>query len=273
MNSYAPKKYWAGVAEASHPSDARGLAPVLHPNAPSWFNLLIDDLQSRAVDRALDLANVHRGAKVLDVGCGTGRWIRRYKQMGLIATGVDATMGMLQLARHQDAVDVSAGELSHLPFPGSQFDFVSDITVVQHIPFALQGQSLAEMLRVLRPGGCLILMELIRGKGAHIFPRNPQDWVQQVTQNGAKLVGWFGQEFLPFDRLFVHLVQIVAGRDRSRAGGNTFSAELSPGTSLAQRFYWNSRHVVSLLSAWTDPFAEKVLPARFVTHGVFVFRK
>jgi len=275
MSTYSPKEYWTGVAEDFRSADAAGLAPVLHPGAPVWFNSLIDKLQFRAIQRALALADVRRGARILDVGCGTGRWLRRYQELGLHATGVDATPGMLGLARERGtASPLVAGEAGRLPFADAEFDCISDITVVQHIPRSQQPQALGEMVRVLKPGGRLILLELIRGEDAHVFPRSPQDWIQQAESFGAKPIGWFGQEYLLLDRFLAHAARTLTERNASRAGtGAAPSAASSRHFSLARRVYWGFRHVTASLSAWTDPLAGKICPANVATHGVFVFGK
>lgn len=271
---YAPKEYWTRLAEGI-PFDDVGFAPVLHPTAPSWFNQLIDKLQLRAIRRALALANVPTGAHVLDVGCGTGRWVRRYQGIGLHVTGVDATPAMLSLAREYGTVSpLVVGEAHRLPFADAEFDCVSDITVTQHIPTCLQPKALGEMLRVLRPGGHLILMELIRGEGVHIFPRTPRDWIAQTASHGAELVGWFGQEYLLFDRLFVHLAQMMSGKNVIPASAMApFAGVSSQHSSAARRIYWRLRHITAPLSAWADRLAETICPAGVATHGVFVFRK
>lgn len=275
MKSYSPKDYWASLAENFDSTDATALAPVLHPDAPLWFNRLVDDLQFRAVRRAVNIAAIPVGASILDVGCGTGRWVRRYRELGFHATGVDATLGMLRVARAQGTVStLVAAEAYRLPFPSSGFDAVSDITVTQHIPTPLQTQALGEMVRVVRPGGCLILMELIRGKGEHIFPRKPQDWIDQAASCGANFVGWFGQEYLLLDRLFVRLVRSVAGKNNRPACIDSISHGLSSQHSTtARRTYWALRRVTVPISARAEPLAASICPPQIATHGVFVFRK
>jgi ubiquinone/menaquinone biosynthesis C-methylase UbiE len=275
MSAYSPKEYWTSVADEFRSVDASGLAPVLHFDAPVWFNRLIDNLQLRAVRRALALAAIPRGALVLDVGCGTGRWLRRYQELGFQATGVDATPGMLNRAIEcGTTAQLIAGEACDLPFADAKFDCVSDITVVQHIPRSLQLLALREMVRVLKPGGRLILMELLRGKDAHIFPRSPQDWLDQVTSCGAKPIGWFGQEYFLLDRLFVRAAQTLTRRNGRPA--STDSRPLQPGSrhsTIARSVYWSLRRVTASLSAWMDPVAENICPAHIATHGVFVFQK
>jgi len=274
-SGYRPREYWTDVAQSGASADATGFAPVLHPDAPAWFNRLIDDLQYRAVRRALVLADVPAGSCILDVGCGTGRWIRRYQRMGLRPTGVDATPSMLRLALERGtSTPVAAGEAQRLPFPAGQFDCVSDITVVQHIPTQLQSQALDEMVRVLKRGGRLILMELIRGQAPHIFPRTARGWIEQITLRGPKLLGWFGQEYLLLDRLFVRAAQMIAPGNGSGAPSDGGSqAPVSRRSPIARRAYWAVRHLTAPFSGWIDPAVERACPGSVATHGVFVFQK
>jgi SAM-dependent methyltransferase len=275
MSGYSAKEYWNGIPEDFHAADATGFAPVLHPNAPPWFNRTIDRLQARALRRALTLAAIPAGGQILDVGCGTGRWMRRYHKLGYHPTGVDATLAMLVLARqHGTDQPLLAGEAHRLPLADALFDCVCDVTVVQHIPVPSQPLAIAEMLRVLKPRGRLILMELIRGQGVHIFPRVPHDWIELATSRGAKLIGWFGQEFLLLDRAFAHVAHLAKGRNGGRAASDALPRKSSSGkTSNPLRVFWAIRRVTAPISAWADPISEKICPAKFATHGVFVFSK
>jgi SAM-dependent methyltransferase len=272
---YSPKEYWAGLAQGFDSADASGFAPILHPQAPAWFNQAIDELQFRALRRALAVAQIPPGARFLDVGCGTGRWLRRYHALGFSPVGVDATLGMLRIARaHHTAVPLIAGAAFRLPFADASFDALSDITVVQHIPYETQSKALQEMVRVLRPGGRMMLLELVRGQGFHVFSRPPQDWIREVVTHGATLLGSFGEEFLFPDRLFVHLAQTVSGRKRHPVNPEqSMSAPPTANLSLARRIYWNIRRMTMSLSAWTDPLAAAICPVSAATHGVFIFRK
>lgn len=279
MNTYSPREYWTKLAGDFARSDGKGFAPVLHPGAPYWFNEVIDRLQTSAWDRALDCCMFGKKARVLDVGCGTGRWVRRWGQRNISVVGIDQSVDMLRLARERTTHSpLFAGEAQGLPFRDDSFDCVSSITVIQHIPHAQQGRAVMEMVRVLRPGGYLILFELLRGRGPHVFPRKPADWISQVSSLGPKLVLWFGQEYLLFDRPLVSLLQ----RLRSLAGNH--ATETLPGKSaglenssglmqLSKRSYWALRKISVVTSAWIEPLATRVLPAVFATHGVFVFQK
>lgn len=273
---YSPKDYWSSLAEGSESRDRSGFAPVLHPQAPPWFNQAIDSLQFRALRRALAIAAISPGARLLDVGCGTGRWLRRYIELGFSPVGLDATLGMLRIAcSHQTRVPLTVGLAQSLPFSDSVFDCVSDITVVQHIPYDLQSTALREMVRVLRPGGRMILLELTRGKGSHIFPRPPGDWISEVESHGTTLIDWFGEEFFLPDRLFVLLAQIVYGWKSNHVDQteSTSAIHSSRKSSLTRGLYWRLRRITVPFSVWTEPAIARICPAFLATHAVFVFRK
>ena len=144
----------------------------------------------------------------------TGRppWRTGFSAVGVDATfAADRTLVGLEL--------LTSGLAQSLPFSDSAFDCLSDITVVQHIPYRLQLKALEEMVRVLKPGGRMILMEVISRKNhrveedSHVFPREPRDWITLVENCGVSLIEWFGQEFLLADRLYVRLAQTLSDEE------------------------------------------------------------
>ena len=273
---FSLKDYWTTLAKNYDKADAFGFAPILHPQAPAWFNQTIDNLQSRALMRALSIAQISPGSRILDVGCGTGRWVRRFGELGFFPIGVDATFGMLSIARsHRTTAPLIVGLASSLPFSDAAFDGVTDITVVQHIPYELQLKALQEMVRVLRPGGRMILLELIRGRGSHIFPRLPIEWIQAAESCGAHLINCFGHQFFFPDRLFASVAHTFFGRSSSHKEPvqSPRPCSRSQEQSVSRRIYWQLRRLTVRLSASTEPIAEKICPLSMATHAFFVFSK
>lgn len=276
---YSPREYWARLAELYASKDAAKLAPVMHPDAPYWFNLFIDRLQAKAWRRALNYCDLPRGSLILDVGCGTGRWLRRFSAVGFQTVGVDQTPGMLQLARSTGLqCALVLGRLQDLPFGSTVFDLVSAVTVVQHIPYPEQVGALKEMVRVLRPGGYLLLFELIVGSADHVMPRRPEDWVAEVCRLGCRSLHSAGEEFLPIDRFFVTVVQ--RARDMSTEDKSQFACagQASQGVKrlaplFSRRLYWWTRRILLMASACLEPILEKTSSPYKATHGVFVFQK
>src|SRR6266699_2632451 len=166
LKEYVPREFWTRLAKDFGESDLAGFAPVLHPGTPRWFNKAIDRLQSKTWSQTLNYCSLSHGARVLDVGCGSGRWVRRLEERGLSVVGIDQSSEMLSLARKRGTLcPMVSCEVQNLPFRDESFECVSAVTVIQHIPPQEQVRALSEMVRVLRPGGYLFLIELIRGHG------------------------------------------------------------------------------------------------------------
>lgn len=105
--------------------------------------------------------------RILDVGCGTGGLSeiasRYYRTSRLV--GVDLTKAMLALARTRPRAPAEARRMGwaranafRLPFPSGAFDLVMSAFVVRNLPNLSQG--LAELGRVLAPGGTLLTLEI-----------------------------------------------------------------------------------------------------------------
>jgi SAM-dependent methyltransferase len=95
----------------------------------------------------------------LDVGCGEGRFCRMLKAAGVHTVGIDPTRQLIELARKRDAAgDYRIGRAEQLEFPDASFDLaVSYITLIDIPDFRA---AIAEMRRVLRPGGSLLIANL-----------------------------------------------------------------------------------------------------------------
>jgi SAM-dependent methyltransferase len=97
---------------------------------------------------------------LLDVGCGAGRALLALKQMGYQVTGIDLSLSMLAAGRSlSPAAPLGGANLVALPFADGSFEAVfMFFGALQHIPGRdKRRQALAEMARVARPRGRLIL--------------------------------------------------------------------------------------------------------------------
>lgn len=105
----------------------------------------------------LALAGDVAGRRVLDAGCGLGPLSAALRERGAIVTGIDASAGMLALARRRLGEDVALNRVDlndRLPFEDGAFDDVVASLVLHYLRD--WGPPLAELRRVLRPGGRLL---------------------------------------------------------------------------------------------------------------------
>ncbi|MFI6907106.1 class I SAM-dependent methyltransferase [Nonomuraea sp. NPDC050394] len=106
----------------------------------------------------LELAGDVSGRRILDAGCGSGPLLSALRDRGAIVTGVDVSAGMLELARRRLGADADlrvADLAGPLAFPDDAFDDVIASLVLHYLQD--WGPTLAELRRVLKPGGRLLV--------------------------------------------------------------------------------------------------------------------
>jgi ubiquinone/menaquinone biosynthesis C-methylase UbiE len=96
--------------------------------------------------------NVRAGASVLDVGCGAGM-LALLKRKGVWLAGVDLSLECALAARRNGYDTTCRATLTRLPFADASFDYVVSLDVLGHVGFEEKDAVLAEIRRVLRPGG------------------------------------------------------------------------------------------------------------------------
>lgn len=120
--------------------------------------------------------------KLLEIGCGTGAWLRQFVQWGLSPSnlfGIDLLESRLALAKEglPPSVNLKAGDATLLEYDSGQFDLVLQSTVFSSILDRNVCRQIAnEMLRVLKPGGIILWYDLRVNN-----PGNPN--VRKISKN------------------------------------------------------------------------------------------
>ena len=117
--------------------------------------------------RIVELAQLKRDDRVLDVGCGTGVLTRLAGERAQEVAGIDAAPEMIAVARSKAEregldIDFRPALIEDLPYPDSHFDVVLSSLMVHHLPPAVKLSGLREVLRVLKTGGRFILVDFDR---------------------------------------------------------------------------------------------------------------
>jgi len=120
--------------------------------------------------RAATLARMHPGEQVLDVGCGTGTLAMEVQRsVGTTGRvfGIDPGTEQIARARAKAArrhvpIEFQIGVMEQIAFPDQTFDVVFSTLMMHHLPESLKRQGLAEIARVLKPGGRLVIADFTR---------------------------------------------------------------------------------------------------------------
>lgn len=128
---------------------------------PDHFNLLAP-IYERVIpppdpERLKSLLQLPAPGRLLDAGGGTGRVASQLRSLIDVVIVSDLSPGMLQQAQQKDGLRPLLAHAEKLPFPDSSFERVLVVDALHH--FCHQEQAVADLVRVLKPGGRLVIEE------------------------------------------------------------------------------------------------------------------
>ena len=154
-----------------------------------WF---MDRRNARAQEFALQRLDVHKTDTILEIGFGTGRLVRKLAKAARegFVCGVDPSELMLRTAekrtkkfRKKGLVELKLGDASALPWPDSHFDKAAALHCFHFWTDPVH--DIAEVRRVLKPGGLLLLILRVHKKAGPKWLPNP------ISRSVQEIVGAF----------------------------------------------------------------------------------
>ncbi len=119
---------------------------------------------------ALIAAMPRRPGRILDLGCGPGRDLVAFQQLGHAVVGLDATPAFVEMARQAANCEVWQQNFLNLDLPAAYFDGIFANASLIHVPQAEMVRVLRDLGRSLVPHGALML-SMVRGDGEGFVPR------------------------------------------------------------------------------------------------------
>lgn len=126
--------------------------------ASNAYDVFSPETNQRLIDIFVRLSGLPRGARIADLGCGSGVFTNILRQRGYTCTGVDLSPTLIRIARKKfPGIEFIEGDIERLPFADASFDGVLLAGVVHH--FTERSHCAAEIRRILRPGGKFVAFD------------------------------------------------------------------------------------------------------------------
>jgi ubiquinone/menaquinone biosynthesis C-methylase UbiE len=190
--------------------------------------------------------------KLLDVACGPGMMAESCVDQGFHYFGIDISKAMIAECRRKcadlDAANFYVGKMQNLPFPDSSFDVLLCMGGLEYVPAAEEAAARLELIRVVKPGGVLMISHLNRTSPYWM-------WYRFVYENVRSLL-----RLIRF-----HIKALLAGRAAPVAGnqGVPQGVPLRQFTARSSRRFMEARHhtIVEILyyafNLFLPPFDER----------------
>jgi O-antigen chain-terminating methyltransferase len=142
------------ASEAAHALDA------LYVDFEEYFRGSEDDIKGRLRVYLPDVQRVlaQAGGRVVDLGCGRGEWLSLLREHGITARGVDTNRVQIERCR-SEGLEVAEGDAvgALAALEDASLDVVTAFHLIEHLGYATLVELLDHIVRVLRPGGLVIL--------------------------------------------------------------------------------------------------------------------
>ena len=126
--------------------------------AADAYDVFTPEASARLVDAFVRLSGLAPGARVADLGCGSGAFTHLLARRGYACVGLDISPKLVELGRRKyPDVEFLEGDVEHLPFPDASLDGILLSAIVHHLPDP--SRCAAEVFRVLRPGGRFVAFD------------------------------------------------------------------------------------------------------------------
>jgi len=142
----------------------------------------------RRVNEMLKKIGDSNGAKVLELGCGTGIFTEQLAMRNINITALDISIDLLGSAKKKQGVSkILAADAESIPFLDESFDFVVGVSILHHLDIE---RSLREIRRVLKTGGKVILSEP-NMVNPQIFLQKNIRWLKKLTGDTPSETAFF----------------------------------------------------------------------------------
>jgi ubiquinone/menaquinone biosynthesis C-methylase UbiE len=178
--------------------------------ATEYADAMRDELDGKPLDRALlaSVVEMARGGRVADIGCGPGHVAGHLARLGADVIGIDLSASMIEIARQEHpGVEFAVESMTDLQQPDASLAAAVFMYSIIHLPPAERDRAIAEVRRVLRPGGIALLAFHIRSEE---FAAGDINHLSSWFGHSVDVDGYFLEPHVVLDDLARHGLDIVS---------------------------------------------------------------
>jgi len=241
-----------------------------------YYNLLHERIMSKI------FAEIPPHSKIVEIGCGVGRWSIKLAKAGMDVTAIDISKEMVKIAqknakKENANIDFKISSADKLELKQNFYDYALSVTVLQHIIDEKKRlKAIENLVNSLKPGGKLILLERV-GKDSgefHVKPWTLEMWGSVFSGHGCVLEKRVGVDLSPFINLINKLGSKIRYKNqpiKDFPGKVSVEESISPKTLSA---YKASLKIATKLSKPIDYYmANLPLLKNKTSHNILIFRK
>lgn len=226
--------YWKSIHKDKGLSN---LQIVCNPMLSPFANRTLNRIHTRSISKILQSLSLGKDARILEIGCGNGRWAASFASKSALYFGIDLSLDALKTAAGHGNGPLLCSDGSRLPIAPGTLDLVFHITVAQHLTYVAQAHLSDEVRRVLKPGGLWILAEMLTPDGkissdVHwegVFPRAAGEWQALVEKGDFQIEKKERFQYLPLFESFTQAVNGFESRRRSKRKRDATPENSDPG--------------------------------------------
>ncbi len=125
------------------------------------FKIFVNNFLNSRLNLLIDLIKPLKIKKALDVGCGSGQYMKKLINLGIYTAGIDYSKKMIELAKvnlreenHKKFI-LKTADANHLPFRASTFDFALAVGLLEYL--SNPSKAVSEITRILKPNGYCVI--------------------------------------------------------------------------------------------------------------------
>ncbi len=152
------------------------------------YDIFVEPLVKSLRSASIQMIPAGKGIRVLDVGCGTGTYLKLLQEKGCITFGIDSSFAMMDIARAklENNIRLRLGDASKLPCPDDTFDLVTFFMVLHEMPASVRFAVISEAKRVMKKNGRILIVDYLPGQ-----IRSVKGWLLKIVITFYEIAaGW-----------------------------------------------------------------------------------